>query len=261
VVPWRPFTGLFLALVLQLAVCGAAAGVEPGQNQLISSSRLGYDLQYRVYAPDEVATGDTLPSLYVTDGQWYLHNGELAQLIDEMIRDERIKPLVAVFVDSRNPGNLVENRRTSEFMCNREYAAFFASELVPAISAAYPVSASREDRVVLGMSFGGLNAACFGILLPEVFGGIAMQSPASEDHVDVVRELYQQSPKLPLTMFLSVGTENDNLRAVKRFRRTLEDKGYDLTYEKVRQGHTWRNWKPLLDDVLLTFFAQESANR
>ena len=45
--------------------------------------------------------------------------------------------------------------------------------------------------------------------------------------------------------------------AVKRLRRTLQDKGYDLTYVKVREGHDWKNWKPLLDDVLLTFFATE----
>lgn len=226
-------------------------------NQRISSKHLGYDLQYRVYVPEGVFTGQALPSLYVTDGQWYLAGGGLGQLIHQMITDGRIEPLVAVFVDSSNPDNPVENRRNSEFMCNQRYAAFFADELIPAVTTQQPVSQAREDRVILGMSFGGLNAACFGITLPGVFSGIAMQSPASAAHVDVVRELYEEAEKLPLKMFLSVGTKNDNLHAVRRFRSTLLKKGYDLTYHKVREGHDWDNWRPLLDDVLLTFFAKQ----
>jgi enterochelin esterase-like enzyme len=56
-------------------------------------------------------------------------------------------------------------------------------------------------------------------------------------------------------MFLSAGTKNDNLAAIKRFRRVLLSKGYDLTYVTVREGHDWKNWGPLLDDVLVTFFS------
>jgi enterochelin esterase-like enzyme len=234
----------------------AAANGELGDSQRISSKHLGYDLQYRVYVPDGVAVGEVLPSLYVTDGQWYLDDGQLDQLISGMISEGSIEPLVAIFLDSRNPDNLEENRRNSEFMCNRKFAAFFSDELIPAINDAYPVNRSREDRVILGLSFGGLNAACFGVMLPDYFAGAAMQSPASSAHVDLVRELYAESPRLPLRMFLSVGVENDNLKAVTRFRHLLEDKGYDLTYRKVRRAHDWRNWGPLLDDVLLTFFPQ-----
>jgi enterochelin esterase-like enzyme len=140
-------------------------------------------------------------------------------------------------------------------MCNTDFAKFFAGELVPAIGRDYPVSQSREDRVILGLSFGGLNSACFGLMLSDLFSGIAMQSPASGEHVEVVRELYEEKEKLPLKVYLSVGTVNDNLDDVKRFRRTLKNKGYDLTYHKVRKGHDWDNWGPLLDEVLLTFFA------
>jgi enterochelin esterase-like enzyme len=81
-----------------------------------------------------------------------------------------------------------------------------------------------------------------------------MQSPASDKHVDIVRELYEKNPALPLKMYLSAGTKNDNLAAVNRFRRVLEAKGYDLFFTTVREGHDWRNWGPLLDDVLVYFF-------
>ncbi len=241
---------------LFLALAAVADEGSLGDNQRLFSTHLGYELQYRVYRPAQTSADDQLPSLYVTDGQAYLAQGNFKSVLDTAIGSGVIKPVLVVFVDSRNPDNLLENRRHSQFMCNTDYAKFFAADLVPTINRNQPVSQSRENRVILGLSFGGLNSACFGLMLPELFSGIAMQSPASGDHVEIVRELYEQKEALPLKMFLSVGTINDNLNEIKRFRRTLEKKGYDLTYTKVREGHNWQNWAPLLDDVLLTFFTK-----
>jgi len=243
--------------------CAWSAAADQGtlsDNQQVFSSRLGYALQYRVYRPPGALTGDHLPSLYVTDGQWYIEDGGLKAILDAAIGAGLIKPLLVVFLDSRNPENLEENRRNTEFMCNRDFAGFFADELIPTISRTQPVSMSRDDRVILGASFGGLNSACFGLILPDLFSGIAMQSPASASHIDVVRELYEKNDVLPLKVFLSVGTKHDNTRAVKRFKRSLEHKGYDLTFIKVKKGHDWQNWAPLLDDVLVTFFAVQQKN-
>jgi enterochelin esterase-like enzyme len=232
-----------------------------GDNQRIYSTRLGYDLQYKLYKPVDIPANASLPTLYVTDGQSYLDEGNFKAILDNAIGSGMIEPILVVFVDSRNPDKLEENRRNSEFMCNTKYAGFFASELIPTISREQPVSLARDDRVILGVSFGGLNAACFGLALPELFSGIAMQSPASGEHLEVVRKLYAERERLPLKMFISVGSRNDNTGAVKRFDKTLEDKGYDVTFVKVRDGHNWKNWTPLLEDVLLTFFAEKQAHR
>lgn len=231
-----------------------ASGGSLSDNQRIASALLGYDLQYRVYRPIGASADDQLPSLYVTDGQRYLDNGGFKSVLDAAISQGLIEPVLVVFLDSRDPDQLALDRRNAQFMCNADFASFFATELIPAISRQQPVSLSRDDRVILGLSFGGLNSACFGLMLSEQFSGIAMQSPASGKHVDIVRELYKESELLPLKLFLSVGTQNDNEAAVKRFRRVLKSKGYDITYKVVREGHNWRNWKPLLDDVLITFF-------
>lgn len=250
-----------LQVLLVLACPALASEGTLTANQRISSVHLGYDLQYRIYRPPAVSADEQLPSLYVTDGQMYLQQGNFKAVLDSAIETGLIEPVVVVFLDSRNPDRLEENRRHAQFMCNTEFATFFATELVPTISREQPVSPSRDDRVILGLSFGGLNSACFGLMLSDLFAGIAMQSPASGDHVDVVRKLYEEREAVPVKMFLSVGTKNDNQAAVKRFKRVLEYKGYDLTYTTVRQGHDWRNWAPLLDDVLVTFFSSENADK
>jgi len=223
----------------------------------ISSDILGYDLQYRVYEPEGTRRNSKLPTLYITDGQWYISRGKLPELLNKEIAAGNIEPVLVVFVDSRNPDNLQQNRRNQQFFCNPRYVDFFTEELLPAVDDEYPTSAVRDDRVILGLSFGGRNSACFGLMAHDSFAGIAMQSPANSEMIDELRFQYMAQDKLPLKFFMSVGTVNDNTQAGRQFMETLKFQEYDLTYREVNEGHDWDNWGPLLDDVLYTFFPAE----
>ena len=81
-----------------------------------------------------------------------------------------------------------------------------------------------------------------------------MQSPATHP-VENLLPAYEESPVLPLRIFLSTGKPNDNTQANRRFMSLLQDKGYDMKYIEVWKGHNWDNWKPLLDDALLYFYS------
>lgn len=245
---------LLVAIGLLASWTGAAAGTLT-EDIRIESKVLGYVLQYRVYVPD-APPGQALPTLYVTDGPWYLGRGRMKGLLDELISTGRIEPLVAVFVDPYDPDRPHINRRSAQLTCKPDYARFFATELVPAIDATYPTRRSPASRTILGLSFGGLNAACFGLRLPDVFGNVAMQSPASGEMVDAVGKAYLREERLPLRVFLSVGTRQDNTDAGRRLRNILEEKGYPVTFREVPQGHNWNNWGPLLPDVLVTFYGR-----
>lgn len=218
-----------------------------------SSEALGYDLQYRVYLPDGYESKENLPVLYVTDGQSYISRGRVPRVLDRLIEAGRMEPVIAVFVDPRDPDNLKHNRRNQEFTCNPDYLNFYSSELIPAIEEAYPAAPDRESRTILGLSFGGLNAACFGLMGYETFYGIGMHSPANHA-VPGLLPGYRKLPVLPLNIFLSTGAPNDNTRANREFRNVLREKGYPLKYIEVQKGHNWDNWKPLIDDVLLYFY-------
>lgn len=222
-------------------------------NRIITSDILGYALQYRVYTPPGYTDLADLPAIYVVDGQWYIDSGEMPQLMDDLIAQGAMQPAIAVFVDNRDPNNLSDNRRNRQFFCNPRYARFFEDELIPEIDRTYRTAMDRSARVTVGLSFGGLNAACFGLLAHDTFAGIAMQSPAMHP-VPALLQAYQDSTTLPLNLFLSSGTFNDNEARTRRFRNLLQAKGYDLTYREVPFAHNWRNWKPLLDDILLHYF-------
>jgi enterochelin esterase-like enzyme len=248
---------LLVFLVLS-SICGPVfADGKLSDNIRIFSDSLGYDLQYRVYEPEGMRRNSELPALYITDGQWYISRGELPALLDGEIAAGNIEPVLVVFVDSRNPDNLQQNRRNQQFFCNPRYVDFFTDELLPTIDKEFPSSAMRDDRVILGLSFGGRNSACFGLMAYDSFAGIAMQSPANSEMMDELRFQYMAQEKLPLKFFMSVGTVNDNTQAGRQFMETLKFQGYDLTYCEVNEGHDWDNWAPLLDDVLYTFFPTE----
>lgn len=243
---------LLLILPLGLPISTQAQGTL-SPNQIIESDALGYKLQYRVYTPAGSENMSDLPVLYAVDGQWYIASGEVPQFMDDLIAKGEMQPAIAVFVDNRDPENLSNNRRNSQFFCNTRYSRFFKDELIPEIDQRYPTHADRTSRVIVGLSFGGLNAACFGLQAHSAFEGIAMQSPAMHP-VRSLFQAYQDSTRLPLNIFLSSGDRNDNEARTRRFKTILESKGYPLVYKEVPFAHNWENWKPLIDDILLHYF-------
>ncbi len=157
----RSRSGAILVIVLLFTAGTAFSKGTLSPDRRIDSGILGYTIQYRIYLPDGADTAARLPTIYMTDGQWYLEFGEMVEVLDREIEQGTIEPVAAVFVDSRNPDDLSENRRNQQFMCNQKYVEFFVNELIAEVSAAFPVSDDPRERVIAGLSFGGLNAAVF----------------------------------------------------------------------------------------------------
>ena len=222
----------------------------------ITSDILGYDLQYRVYQPAKHESLGALKVLYVTDGQSYIHNGRMLRLLDRLIENQAIEPIVVVFVDPRDPDNTHRNRRNEQFLCNADYYRFYAEELIAAIEANYNVAGAREGRAILGLSFGATNAACFLLRGHDLFANFGMQSPANHP-IPSLLTTFEEMPLLPVNIFLSTGKPNDNTRANRQFRDVLRSKGYRMKYVEVSEGHSWDNWRPLLDDVLIYFYGTD----
>ena len=139
------------------------------------------------------------------------------------------------------------------FFCNEKYLAFYKNELIPEIEEKYTTDASRSDRGILGLSFGGLNAMYFAIHGSDTFGKVGIQSPAPHPCPDIYSK-FEKADKLPIEIFLSTGTVNDKERDTRRLKSILDQKGYEFKYMEVAEGHNWRNWKPLLDDILVHFY-------
>lgn len=223
--------------------------------QRISSKSLSYDLQFKVYTPLGFSQREGLHAIYLTDGPGYINKdaGDMVNLLDQMIEDQQIEPVIAIFIDARDPDNLQRNRRNNQFFGNDKYLKFITDELVPYIDHNYNTNPQSQSRAIMGLSFGGLNAAYAGVKAHSTFSMIGMQSPALHPKPQIY-DLYKENGILPIKIFLSTGTLNDTEIGTRLLKKVLDDKGYVFKYKEVREGHNWSNWKPLIDEALVYFF-------
>lgn len=225
------------------------------ENILIHSDNLSYDVNYKVYIPYGYSNLSNLPVLYVTDGHEYANDqmGSLVIVLDNLIHSNKINPIIAVFIDPRDPSNISNNRRMTELTGNIHFADFVADELVPFIDSHYKTNSAATSRAIIGTSLGGWNSAYFGMNHSEKFQLIAIHSPAFDSNII---QAYKDSPKLPLKIFMSTGVIYDTQDKARAMKTALEEKGYPLLYKEVNEGHSWGNWRALMDEPLVYFFGK-----
>ena len=217
----------------------------------IHSDSLNYDVNVQVYTPAGYENLAALPAIYVTDSHEAADSrmGALPIVLDNLIAAGRIEPMLAVFIDPRDP-ETGENRRIDEFLDNPAYLAFIAEELVPWVDSHYSTDPQPGRRAILGVSYGAVNAAAFGLHYPDRFGWIIMQSPAFVD--DQLYDAYSAADQLPLNFFLSTGYPWDY--DARAFHVILQDQDYPVLYMEVPEGHSWGQWRAQYDEILVYCF-------
>lgn len=228
-------------------------------HKIIKSKKMGYYIQYRVYTPYGYEKFENLPVLYTTDGQEYAGEelGKTPIVLDNLILLGKIEPVITVFIEPINPNNPTENKRQSELGNNEAYLSFFIEELIPEIEANYKVNPTKEARVILGTSLGGLNATYFAFTRPDIFDGAAIQAPAFW-FKDGIYDIVRNAEEAPSKIFMSVGTIGDNTPDARLMKQIFEQKELDFTYLEVNEGHSWGAWSAQIDDILVYFFGNRS---
>ena len=223
---------------------------------LFYSNALGYQVMYKIYTPVGYANLEKLPILYVTDGYEYLHPkmGNMAATLDNLIAAKKIRPIIVVFVDHREPVNRSNNRRMKEMSLNADYLNFFTDELIPHVEKDLKVNGTPSQRGIMGTSLGGLNAAYFAFSRPDVFGLSGIQSPSFYTQPQIYKICDSpESPKIKVSM--TSGVIHDASAGTRKMKSILENNACVYFYKEVNEGHSWGNWRNLIDDILIDFFA------
>lgn len=213
----------------------------------------------RVWTPAGYDTGtERLPVVYVTDGHEYADDalGAMTTVLDNLVAENRIEPVIAVFIDPRQGST---NRRQEQYVTNPAFAAFVATELVPRIDRDYRTRADRASRAILGTSLGGLFSAYLGATHADTFGLLGIHSPAFWVSDPAIYTLVEQAPMGAFRVAMTTGTINDTQAAAQRMRGVMTARGHTVIYREVPEGHSWGNWRALVDDVLVPFFPPRAA--
>ncbi len=209
----------------------------------------GSTRQISVYLPPGYREdGASYPTVYFHDGSTYLNNAYADRIFDYLIYQQRIEPVIGVFVEPRN--------RDSEYWYDEVFLNIVADELVPIIDAMYNSSRQALDRAVVGFSKGGMAALYFTYMRPEIFGCCAAQSPAI--HNTELVECFAESQPFRARIYLDAGTYEPWIyEPALELAGYLEENDFDGRFFGWNEYHSIGNWRAHLDEALQYFFPPE----
>lgn len=216
----------------------------------LASALTGQTYEILVYLPPNYQVETSYPVVYFQDGNDYLTLASTAIVFDNLINENKIRPLIGVFV-------VPTNRNLEYAFDNRfKYAEFFVSELVPHIDNMYSTKDNAASRAVIGDSYGGNISAIIAFQNPEVFGNCGIHSGAFQPNNFHTNSIVMDNVKKDIKVATIWGTYEGaslppNMRLVRDY---LIDQNYEVFWRELHEGHSWGLWRATLDDMLIYFF-------
>ncbi len=218
------------------------------------------DRKIEVYLPYGYSNEKKYPVLFVHDGTKKLYTTPFKNIVDNLIYDELMEPIIVVFVPHAE--------RWKEYcLQDLDYAKVIAEDMAPYIKEKYSTANTADKWGTMGSSAGGNISMVIGLLYSNVFGNIGAQGGAGGIqicHVDEALKVYlKKRDKYPLkNIFGSVGNYDlefpdrsivllDNARI---FHGKLDSLSIEHVYKEFNMGHNDSNWNESIDDILIQFF-------
>ncbi len=228
---------------------------------IFESDILGNERKIYVYLPPnyDVQKSNQYPAIYLFDSHIYLNRVEVPNILDNLITEGQIEPMIAVMIS-----NPTSNSRYTELPLNFSFKDFVISELVPFIRKQYRTSTLPRDNYIGGISYGGLASTFIAYYHPDVFGKVLAQSASywrgleladqfdNEVRTDWLIDKINKEENRPLKIFIDWGLqENMVFGANRKFAQILKKKGYDFKYKEFNGWHDWSNSRKTFPEALM----------
>lgn len=224
----------------------------------IYSTNLQTEKKILIYLPPEYEETNLYPALFLHDGDDYFSLGRIATQANQLIYEQKIKPLIMIAIPVDKKLRSKEYSPIEER--NRAHMQFMTTELLPYIEESYPID--RDNLVVGGSSLGGTVSLHLALTYPSIWNKVLSQSGAFLPQT--ITELAIHKPLNWLTIYQSIGrketavsTHLGEINLVTRnqeVEKTLREFGAKLHYVEQDGDHTWGLWQPQLPDALSFFF-------
>lgn len=234
---------------------GGWLAAEPPRGSLELHQPLGDGRRVWVYRPAGDPPGPH-PLLLVFDGQLYKDQMGIQLMLDALIAEGRIPPVIAALID---------NPERRELVCDEDFADTIATRLVPWLRERYPASAAPERTIAVGSSYGGLGAAFLALRHPATVGAVLSQTgwfrwaPEGEDEHEWLARQFAAAPPAPTRFYLDVGSLEtarlldgglSQLEANRHMRTVLQARGYAVAYREYHGGHDYSSLRHPLYEAL-----------
>ena len=235
---------------------------------IVDTHEIDYKRQITVYVPQQYQQGTRAPFMVCHDGPKGKPNMSLPRILDNLIAQKRIPPIIAVMV-ANGGGDAQGHERGREYdTMSGLYAEYIELEVLPRVEQNCDVqlTSNPDGRATMGSSSGGSAALIMAWYRTDLYRRVLTTSgtfvnqqwPFNPETPDGAwgfhNKLIPESPRKPIRIFLAVGDRDnfnpnvmrdgmhDWVEANHRMAKVLADKGYDYQYLFCQNsGHGVRN--------------------
>lgn len=216
-----------------------------------------------VYLPPGYDTLRDLPTVYINDGVEAINFAGVPTMLDNLIAQKRIDPLIAVFIPP-------VNRQTEYLMeWKDKFVAVVCTEIVPMIDRKYSTAPRPAMRAMMGISSGGHLALYAVMNRPDIFHCGGGQSPTiSPDLIRVTQEqadrgiltpamkIYIDCGRYDIQRYHPVYGQIDFLESSREYSEMLATLRVPHFFREVNDGHEWASWRERMPDMFIFFFGR-----
>jgi enterochelin esterase family protein len=201
----------------------------------------------KLYLPPNYHQSDENYALIVFhDGLDYLTFAHAQNILDYLIWQQRIFPVIALFIPAVNRGEeYAGNLKTT-------YSRFIVDELLGWVDHRFRTKKNPQSRITIGCSDGGNISLWLGLKFPEIFRNVAAQSSNVEESISAgFKEISNTRTKF----YLDMGIYDVPILPplVDHLAQTLQKKNFKYRYRYYPEGHSWGSWRAHIDDALEMF--------
>jgi iron(III)-enterobactin esterase len=232
---------------------------------IVETHNVDYKRQITVYIPAQYVAGTEAPFMVCHDGPTGKPNMTLPHILDNLIAQKRVPPLIAILI-ANGGGDAQGNERGKEYdTMSGAYADYIETEILPRVEKHCDVKLTKDPdgRAVMGNSSGGSAALIMAWYRPELYHRVLTTSGTFVNQQwpfnpetpggawDFHETLIPNSPRKPIRIFLAVGDRDlmnpnvmrDNMHdwvaANNQMAKVLKAKGYHYQYLFCRnEGHS-----------------------
>lgn len=238
------------------------------ERRLFRSQILGNERRIWVYTPPAYKTsGDPYGLLLVLDGRFFTFTIGAPTILDNLLVENRIPPLVAVMID--NPGDTWRQSmatRERELSCYPPFSEFLAQEMAPWLRQNYHVAPDPAQTILAGGSNGALAAAFTALQRPDTVGNVIALSgsfwwkPEDDGEWEWLTRQFALGQRRDVRFYIEVGLLESKPTATgfpgqllsnRHLRNVLQAKGYEVHYDEQMHGHDSMPWQGALGEGLI----------
>ena len=218
--------------------------------ETFASRSLGGSRRVWFYLPPGYSrSGDALyPVVYVLDGGNYVEKMDVPRVLDSLIGNKSIPPVIAVFSEPAD--------RQEEYSRNPKWRAFITSELVPLVDKRFRTFPTPDHRAILGSSLAAYGAIDLAVSAPSVFGLCASIAPPTQTASVVANQPAARAAVVSIKFFVMGGVYDSMIDGARLLRTTLDEYSAPVTYLEVSEGHNTNTFRGHLDDALKALLPQ-----